>query len=201
MSFRSLLSSRRAASLAFAPLMLAALSSTASAHPGLPVGGFAGGLAHPFSGLDHMLAMVAVGLWAGQLGRPAQWLLPLLFPFVMTLGAVLGMNGVTLPWVELGIAASVLVLGAVVAFSLKPSLVMSAALVAVFALLHGHSHGTELPQAASALTYGAGFVAATFVLHAIGLTLGAATGRPAGLVMRTAGATIAAVGAVLLVVG
>jgi urease accessory protein len=145
-----------------------------------------------------MLAMVAVGLWASQLGKRAMILLPLLFPAVMAIGAVMGANGVALPWVEAGIVASVVVLGAVVALGLKPSLAVSAVLVGVFALFHGHAHGTELPAAGSALMYGVGFVAATLVLHAIGMGIGVAAKRP--LAMRYAGGAIAAAGLVLLVV-
>ncbi len=198
MSFRSLSSSRRIAPLAL--VILAGLNSAASAHVGTHTAGFADGLAHPFLGLDHVLAMVAVGVWASQLGRPAYWALPLTFASVMAIGAAIGASGLPLPWVEAGIAGSVLVLGAVIAFALRPSIVLSVALIAVFALLHGYSHGVELPQSASALAYGAGFVAATLVLHAIGLTIGALASRPAGrLATRTAGAAIAAAGVVLLV--
>ena len=160
---------------------------------------FAEGLAHPFTGLDHMLAMVAVGLWASQLGRPALWLLPVIFPVVMAIGAGFGISGRELPWLEIGIAASVLVLGAAVALALRPSLVVSAALVALLALLHGYSHGVELPANVSALTYGAGFVAATLLLHAIGIAIGLLANRiPLRYVARTAGAAIAAVGVFLL---
>jgi urease accessory protein len=201
MSFRGSFSLRRMAPIAVAVAVLPALSSAAFAHAGFHAAGFADGLAHPFSGLDHVLAMVAVGLWASQLGRPAYWLLPASFPVVMALGAVAGANGMPLPWVEIGIAASVIVLGAAIALSLKPSLLVSTALIAAFALLHGHSHGAELPQSASALAYGAGFIAATLALHAIGLAFGAWSSRPAALfATRTAGAAIAAVGAVLLVI-
>ncbi|MFL5040721.1 MAG: HupE/UreJ family protein [Xanthobacteraceae bacterium] len=201
MSFRGSFSWRRVVPIAIAAAVLPGLSSAALAHVGIHAGGFADGLAHPFSGLDHVLAMVAIGLWASQLGRPAYWLLPVSFPAVMALGAVLGANNMPLPWVEIGIAASVIVLGAVIALSLKPSLLVSTTLIAAFALLHGHSHGAELPQSASALAYGAGFLAATLVLHAIGLAFGAWSSRPAArLATRTAGVAIAAVGAVLLMI-
>jgi urease accessory protein len=141
--------------------------------------------------------MVAVGLWASQLGRPAFWMLPLTFPAVMALGAAVGLSGTALPWIEVALAASVLVLGAIVAFGLKPSLAASVAIIAAFAFVHGYAHGGELPAATSALAYGAGFIAATFVLHAIGLALGA---LPRAKVMpRAAGAGIAAAGLVLLV--
>src|SRR4029079_12466671 len=122
---------------------------------------FTEGLLHPFSGIDHVLAMVAVGLWASQLGGRALWLLPLTFPALMAVGAALGMSGVTLPWVEIGVAGSVMVLGAVVALALRPSLAISIPLIGAFALLHGYNHGIELPASASALGYGAGFSVAT----------------------------------------
>ena len=188
----------RSLKVSFAALAAVSLTATAAlAHPGHG-GGLIGGLAHPFTGLDHMLAMVAVGLWASQLGKRAMIVLPLLFPAVMAVGALMGANGVALPWVEAGIVASVVVLGAVVALGLQPSLAVSAVLVGVFALFHGHAHGTELPATGSALLYGAGFIAATLVLHAIGLGIGVAAKRP--LAMRYAGGAIAAAGLVLLVV-
>jgi urease accessory protein len=161
---------------------------------------FTEGLLHPFTGLDHVLAMVAVGLWASQLGGRALWLLPLTFPAVMAIGAALGLSGVTLPLVEIGIAGSVMVLGAVVALALRPSLAISIPLIGAFALLHGYSHGVELPANASALSYGAGFIAATLVLHAIGIATGLIAGRlPVRFAARTAGGAIAVLGVVLLV--
>ena len=182
---------------ALALAFLATHSSAAFAHVGAHAGSLADGLAHPFSGFDHVLAMVAVGLWASQLGRPAAWLLPLTFPAVMALGAVAGMSGVALPAVESALAATVLVLGLVIALALRPSVPVSAGLIAAFALVHGYSHGAELPPTSAALAYGAGFMVATFVLHAIGLAIG---GLPrAALAPRATGAAIAAAGIVLLV--
>jgi urease accessory protein len=177
------------------------LSSPAVAHITDASGaGFADGISHPFSGLDHILAMVTVGLWASQLGRPAYWVLPLTFPLLMATGALLSIAGLPLPWVEIGIAASVIFLGLMVALAVKPSLAVSIALIGLFALMHGHSHGTELPQAASPLDYGAGFLIATVVLHAIGLAIGGVSRWPlAKIGLRTAGAIIAAVGIVLLI--
>ncbi|MCX7312687.1 MAG: HupE/UreJ family protein [Alphaproteobacteria bacterium] len=188
----------------FAALVAAAtvgLTSAALAHVGDHSHmSFAEGLAHPFTGLDHMLAMVAVGLWASQLGGRALWLLPLTFPAIMTLGAVLGFGGVALPWVEIGITASVLVLGAAVALTLRPSLLVSLPLIALFAALHGYSHGVELPANASALTYAGGFIVATLALHLIGIAIGfAATRMPVRFAARTAGGAIAVLGLVLLV--
>ena len=182
-------------------LVLVGLHSAALAHVGFHPAGLGDGLAHPLSGLDHVLAMVAVGLWASQLGRPAWWLLPLTFPIVMAFGAALGFAGVALPWTEIGIGMSVLVLGLVIAFALRPSLVVSVALIALFALVHGYAHGTELPASATALAYGIGFVVATLVLHAIGLGLGLFSNSMTGrLAMRGAGAAIAVAGIALLVV-
>jgi urease accessory protein len=185
---------------AVAAALSAVLHTSAFAHVGGHGAGIVAGLAHPFSGFDHVLAMVAVGLWASQLGRPAVWVLPLTFPTVMAVGALLGATGVALPWLEIGVAGSVLVLGAAVALAWRPAVVAGAALIAAFALLHGWSHGAELPQAGSTLAYGVGFILATLALHGIGLMLGAVSFKPAGrLAMRTAGAVVAVCGAALIV--
>jgi urease accessory protein len=185
---------------AVAAVLSVVLHTSAFAHVGGHGAGVVAGLAHPFSGLDHVLAMVAVGLWASQLGRPAVWVLPLTFPAVMALGAVLGATGMALPWLEIGVAGSVLALGAAVALAWRPAVVVGAALVAAFALLHGWSHGTELPQAGSALAYGVGFILATLALHGTGLALGAVSLRPAGrMAARAAGAAVALCGAALIV--
>ena len=191
-----------AVQVALVAVATTAFSSAALAHVGDHSHmSFAEGLLHPFSGLDHLLAMVAVGLWASQLGGRALWLLPLTFPVVMAVGAALGFGGVPLPWVEIGITASVLVLGAAVALTLRPSLAVSMPLIGLFAALHGYSHGVELPANASALTYAAGFVAATLVLHLAGIALGLAANRvPLRYAARTAGGAIASVGVVLLLV-
>jgi urease accessory protein len=182
-------------------LVLVGLHSAALAHVGFHPAGLGDGLAHPISGLDHILAMVAVGLWASQLGRPAWWLLPLTFPVVMAFGALLGFAGVTLPWTEIGIGVSVLVLGLMIAFALRPSIVVSIVLIALFALIHGYAHGAELPASASPLAYGIGFVVATLVLHAIGLAFGWFASSTAGrLAMRATGTVIAVAGVVLLVI-
>jgi urease accessory protein len=186
--------------LSFAAVATVSFSTAALAHVGDHSHmSFTEGLLHPFSGLDHVLAMVAVGLWASQLGGRALWLLPLTFPAVMALGAALGLSGVTLPWVEIGIAGSVMVLGAVVALALRPSLAISIPLIGAFALLHGYSHGVELPASASALSYGAGFIAATLMLHAVGIATGLIADRlPVRFTARTAGGAIAVLGVVLL---
>lgn len=187
--------------LSLAAAATAGFSTAALAHVGDHSHmSFTEGLLHPFSGLDHVLAMVAVGLWASQLGGRALWLLPLTFPALMAVGAALGMSGVTLPWVEIGVAGSVMVLGAVVALALRPSLAISIPLIGAFALLHGYSHGIELTASASALGYGAGFSVATLVLHAVGIATGLIAGRlPVRFAARTTGGAIAALGLVLLV--
>jgi urease accessory protein len=192
---------RKASLATLAAFATAAFSPAALAHVGDHSHmSFTQGLAHPFGGLDHMLAMVAVGLWASQLGRPALWLLPLTFPLVMALGAVLGFGGVALPWVEIAITVSVLALGAVVALRLQPSLAVSVPLIGLFAALHGYAHGVELPPNASGLTYAGGFVAATLMLHLIGIAIGLAANRlPVRFAARTAGGAIAVVGLALLV--
>ena len=135
-------------------------------------GSFITGLAHPVSGLDHVLAMVAVGLWGAQLGAPALWVLPVAFPLMMAMGGMLGLMGLPLPGIEYGIAASAVLLGAAVMFELRPPLVVAALVVGIFAIFHGHAHGTELPPGQSALLYSVGFVMATGCLHALGIAVG-----------------------------
>ena len=135
--------------------------------------GFVTGFLHPISGLDHVLAMVAVGLWGAQLGAPAIWVLPVAFPLVMAMGGMLGLMGVPVPGIEYGIAASAILLGAAVTLEVRASLFVTALLVGVFAIFHGHAHGTELPPGQSALLYSMGFVIATGCLHALGIGIGA----------------------------
>lgn len=182
----------------FAALALAAPFAQAHEGPGL-AGGFASGLAHPLLGGDHVIAMVAVGLWGAFLGAPALWLLPVVFPLVMAAGGALGVMGVPLPAVEIGIAVSAIALGGVVAGALRAPLWAAAMLVAVFAIFHGHAHGTELPQAASPIAYSLGFVIATGALHLAGIVLGLLTRWPAGrIAVRGMGAGIALLGVVFL---
>lgn len=146
----------------------------ASAHDGLHyMSGFAAGFLHPLSGLDHLLAMLAVGLWAAQSRRHSLWVLPLVFPLMLIAGAIQGMAGMRFPVIETGIAGSVLVLGMLIAFVVRMPLWASAALLSCFALLHGMAHGAEMPAGASPWTYGAGFLLATAGLHLAGLMLGA----------------------------
>ena len=181
-------------------LMLALLALPAWAHEQSgQAAGFVTGLLHPMSGLDHVLAMVAVGLWGAQLGAPAIWLLPVTFPLVMAIGGFLGLLGVPLPGVEVGIAASAVLLGAMVATESRPPLALAAALVAFFAVFHGHAHGTELPPGQSGLLYSFGFVVATGCLHAVGIALGLLHRWRSGRVaLRGAGAAVGLAGLVFL---
>ncbi|RKX33878.1 MAG: Ni/Fe hydrogenase [Verrucomicrobia bacterium] len=150
-----------------------AFSGTALGHE--EVGAAAGllsGLHHPVSGWDHVLAMIAVGLWGAQLGPPALWVLPVAFPMVMALGGMLGLLGIPIPGVEIGIALSALVLGSMVLTECRPPLWIAGTLVGFFAVFHGHAHGTELPEGSSGLLYSVGFVAATGLLHGVGIAIG-----------------------------
>jgi len=161
--------------------------------------GFFSGFWHPISGLDHVLAMVAVGLWGAQLGPPALWLLPVTFPIMMALGGFLALVGIPLPGVEIGIAASALLLGIVVALEAKPYLVLAALIVGAFAIFHGHAHGTELPPGQSAVMYSIGFVIATGCLHGLGILIGVAHKWPWGKIMlRLSGSAVAIAGSLFL---
>jgi urease accessory protein len=176
---------------------VAGFASAAVAHPGHG-SGFTAGLAHPLTGLDHLLAMVAVGLWASQFHRAALVLLPIVFVSMMAAGAAFGVHGIAMPGAEAGIRLSVIVLGLAVASQLPVPLGMSATLVGLFAVFHGYAHGVEIPAASSPLLHALGFIAGTLALHGIGIGIGAATRR--SLLMRTAGGAIAAVGLLLFVV-
>ena len=160
-----------------AAAILVAIPGAALAHPGHDAGGFAHGLVHPLGGLDHVLAMVAVGLYAALPGRRALWLVPATFVGVMAIGGALGAAGYPLPYVETGIALSVIVLGLAVALRVSLPTLAAMALAGLFAIFHGHAHGTEMPQDAAALSYAAGFMLATALLHMAGIALGAAIGR------------------------
>jgi len=177
-------------------LALVLLPSLAEAHPGLPghTHGFANGLLHPLTGLDHLLAMTAVGLWAAQRGGRALWLAPLSFVSVMALGGVLGMAGFgRIPFVEQAIAASVLTFGIFIASAAQLPLKASVAVIAAFALFHGYAHGAEMPATASGWLYGMGFVLATAGLHLLGIGLGlAAQSAGARRLVRCTGCLIAA---------
>jgi urease accessory protein len=143
--------------------------------------------------------MIAVGLWGAQLGPPALWLLPVTFPMVMAVGGFLGLMGVALPGVEIAIALSALLLGAMVATEARPPVLIAAVLVGFFAIFHGHAHGTELPAGESGLAYSIGFVVATGMLHGIGIAIGLVHRWPAGrIAMRVAGGAVAMAGVVFL---
>jgi len=180
--------------------LLALVSAVASAHQESgQTAGFLAGLAHPVSGMDHVLAMIAVGLWGAVLGAPAIWVLPVAFPVVMAFGGLLGLLGFSLPGVEIGIAVSAIVLGAMVATEVRPPIALAAVIVAFFAIFHGHAHGRELPEGTSALLYSLGFVVATGLLHAVGIVLGVAHRWPAGRqVVRVAGGGVALAGLLFL---
>jgi urease accessory protein len=153
--------------------------------------GFLTGFLHPLTGVDHVIAMVAVGLWGAQLGAPAIWLLPVAFPIVMAFGGFLGLIGVPIPAVEIGIAMSGMLLGAAVMTESRPPLFLALALVALFAICHGHAHGAELPPGTSGLTYSIGFVVATGLLHACGVGIGTIHGWSLGrLALRALGGLI-----------
>ena len=175
--------------------LLLPLTAMAHAQHGLAEG-FGSGFLHPISGLDHMAAMMAVGLWGAIIGRPALWVLPLTFPVVMALGGALGIAGIPLPAVESIIALSGLVLGVMVALAVRPPQWLAYTLVAVFAVFHGHAHGTELPEAAAPITYAAGFVLATGLMHLCGILIGQLYEKPKlRWLVNTAGGLIALVGA------
>ncbi len=182
-----------------ASLPLVFIASAALAHTDANAGGFLSGFSHPVNGWDHVVAMVAVGLWGAFLGLPALWLLPVVFPMVMAFGGALGVLGVPLPGVEAGIALSGVVLGLLIAFAVRAPLWVAAVIVGAFAVFHGHAHGTELPEAANPFAYGIGFVIATGLLHLSGIALGFLSGsRPGRIAVRAAGAGIAAVGGAFL---
>ena len=180
-------------------LLLALGGAPACAHTGSMTGGFVGGFAHPLFGPDHVVAMVAVGLWGAFLGAPAIWVLPIVFPLVMAVGGVIGILGVPLPGVETGIALSAIVLGMMVALAAKPPLAIAAVLVGAFAIFHGYAHGAELPPGTDAVAYSVGFVVATGLLHLTGIAFGLLARWPAGrITVRAAGGAIALAGIAFL---
>ena len=180
---------------------LTLVPTAAFAHPGIGDGhGLVHGFAHPLGGLDHILAMVTVGIFAWQLGGRALWLVPATFTAVMAAGGVLGIAGVQVPFVELGIAASVIVLGGIVALAMKAPVAIAMGIVGLFAVFHGHAHGTEMPLDVSGAAYAAGFMLATALLHGVGIALGFVIGRIADayLAYRIAGAVVALAGVAIL---
>lgn len=181
-----------------APIALLA-ATPACAHTGSVSGGFVGGFAHPIFGPDHLIAMVAVGLWGTFLGPPAIYMLPVAFPLVMAAGGVLGIAGVPLPGAEIGIAISAIVLGLMVATEARPPIWMAVTIVGVFAIFHGYAHGAELPAGADAVAFSLGFVIATGLLHLTGIAFGLLARWPMGkAAVRTVGGLIACAGAVFL---
>lgn len=161
--------------------------------------GFLTGIEHPWSGLDHILAMIAVGLWGAQLGNPALWVLPVAFPMMMAVGAMMGLFGIPVPGVEVGIALSAILLGLMVLIDVRAKLIIATILVGFFAIFHGHAHGTELPAGQSGLLYSMGFIFGTGCLHGIGILIGLIHKYPFGkLVLRGAGAFITGMGCFFL---
>lgn len=185
---------RRIIMTLFVVFLFAPVSAWAHVESG-QAGGFLSGLSHPVSGLDHVLAMVAVGLWGAQLGRPAIWLLPVAFPMMMAFGGMLGLMGIPVPGIEIGIAVSGIVLGALILGETKMPIIGALIVVAFFAVFHGHAHGTELEAGQNAMLYSMGFVICTGTLHAIGIGMGLVHRWKFGrLALRGAGSVVMAGG-------
>jgi len=186
---------------ALVSLVLITLPGLVFAHaPEGAGGGFMTGFLHPILGYDHLIAMVAVGLWGAFLGDRALWILPIVFPTIMAVGAAIGILGLEIPLVEFVIALSGVVLGALIALRFRAPLAVAMVLVGIFAIFHGYAHGLEMPEQISAMTYGAGFVIGTGLLHLAGIGLGFATRLPRGeLLVRGCGGVISVVGLTYLV--
>ena len=194
MSFR-FLSFLSVMTIACTTLALPALAHSGDGYGG----GFIAGFTHPILGWDHVAAMVAVGLWGAFLGSPAIWVLPVVFPIVMALGAVSGIVGLPLSGIETGIALSAVVIGLMVVFAARPPIWVAAIIVGAFAIFHGYAHGTELPATANAFAYAVGFVISTGILHMIGIGFGLLVKWPAGkLAVRGAGGLISLAGIAFL---
>ncbi|MFS8035456.1 HupE/UreJ family protein [Xanthobacter sp. AM11] len=193
-------SSKLNPALLLAGLLASIPLSPALAHTGSGVAvGLESGFLHPITGPDHLVAMVAVGLWGAQLGNPAIWILPVTFPLVMAVGGLIGIMGIDLPFVEPIIALSGVALGLMVALSVRPPIWAAAVLVGIFAVFHGYAHGRELPDAADAIAYAVGFVVATGMLHLVGILLGVLVRWEAGAkAVRACGAAIGCVGVYFL---
>ena len=176
--------------------LLGLAASPAFAHVGVHDAiGMSAGFAHPFSGLDHLLAMISVGLWGAFLGRPLIYLLPVIFPTVMAFGGVLGMAQVPFPPVEIGIAISVIVLGGSILLRWSAPVWLAAVIVGIFGLFHGYAHGLELPSMANPISFSLGFVLATGLLHVLGITIGLLRDGPGGeRMLRAMGGAIALAG-------
>lgn len=188
-----------AACFRLAAALVLAGTVPALAHSSGDSSGVLSGFLHPLTGPDHVVAMVAVGLWGAVLGAPALWFLPVAFPLAMALAGAAGVAGVPLPGVETGIALSGVILGLAVLFRFRAPLWLALVLVGLFAIFHGHAHGTELPEAANPAGYALGFVVATGLLHLAGIAIGVAMRWPSGqVVVRAAGGLIAVAGAAFL---
>jgi urease accessory protein len=186
--------------LLVAMAVLAGRPALAHIVDGSAAGGFLGGFAHPLFGLDHVVAMIAVGLWGAFLGQPAIWVLPIAFPLVMAFGGAMAILGIAVRGVEIGIAISAIALGGMIALAVRARLVPAAMIVAAFAIFHGHAHGAELPPGTDAVAFSVGFVMATGMLHLTGIAFGLLTRWPIGRIgVRVAGIAIALVGAVFLI--
>lgn len=188
--------------LILAACLLLAFAAPAYGHsetaPGFG-GGFISGFTHPLFGWDHVAAMVAVGIWGAFLRQPAIWILPIVFPMVMALGGALGVLGVPVPMIEAGIAASSIIVGLAILAAWRAPLWLAAMIVGLFAVFHGHAHGTELPHAANPIAYAIGFVLSTGLLHLVGIGFGLLVDRPGGrMALRGAGGVIAALGVAFL---
>jgi urease accessory protein len=183
-----------------AAIACAAFATTAFAHPGHNAGhgAFVAGLLHPWTGADHLLAMIVVGIWAAQLGGRAIFAVPASFLAVMTLGAILAIDGIAPPAIEAGIAASLLALGLLVVWAKRLPVAAAMGLTGLFALFHGAAHGSELPELADPALYAAGFLAATAMLHALGVAMGLAMQHRAPQLARAAGAATALAGVAFL---
>ena len=164
-------------------------------------GGFASGFMHPILGWDHVAAMIAVGLWGAFLGSPSIWILPVVFPLVMAIGGAMGVVVIPIPAVETGIAASALILGAMVLFAVRPPIWIAAIIVGAFAIFHGHAHGTELPGAANAIAYSVGFVIGTGLLHLVGIVFGLLDRLPSGKYAIQAGGGVIALAGIGFLTG
>lgn len=178
-------------------MFVSLVPEVASAHvEGGTLGGFQSGFKHPVVGMDHLLAMLAVGIWGAQMGGRNVWTLPATFPIIMAAGGVLGMTGIALPHIELGIAGSVFVLGLAIALAWKAPELIALVLIAVFAVFHGFAHGVELPHAVDPASYAIGFVVATGLIHIVGIGIGLILARPwQGRLSQALGAAIAVTGA------
>ncbi|NMM44337.1 HupE/UreJ family protein [Rhodospirillaceae bacterium KN72] len=188
----------------FLASILAMIASPAFAHTGVgTVSGFSAGFGHPIGGLDHVLAMVAVGILAAQQGGKSLWTVPAAFVGMMLIGGMVGIAGISMPFVEIGIVGSIVVLGGVIAFGRQLPMGVAMALVGVLAIFHGHAHGTEMPADTSGVQYAIGFILATALLHAAGIGLGVGAQKVAEkiapMLVRVSGGAIAAGGALLFI--